>query len=100
MSPIFEWDVKKAQTNLDKHKVSFQEAATVFRDAFARVLDDPDHSNGELREIIVGHSARDGLLVVSFAERTKGRIRIISARKADRRERSGYEENFQSEKEG
>ena len=100
MSPVFEWDVKKAQTNLEKHKVSFQEAVTVFRDTSARVFDDPDHSNGELLEVIVGHSARDRLLVVSFTERIEGRIRIISARKADRRERNEYEENFQSEKEG
>jgi uncharacterized DUF497 family protein len=63
----FEWDRRRAQANLKKHGVSFEEAATVFRDALAPMFDDPDHSPGEDREIIVGHSVLGRLLLVSFS---------------------------------
>ena len=88
----FEWDAQKAAVNERKHRVSFAEAATVFGDRLAAIFDDPDHSSDELREIIVGHSNRERLLIVSFTER-EGAIRIISARKATPRERRDYEEN-------
>ena len=89
----FEWDETKAKTNLSKHGVSFQEAQTVFLDPLARIFDDELHSVDELREIIVGHSSDGRLLLVSFTEREIGLVRIISARRATRRERNDYEEN-------
>ena len=89
----FEWDETKAETNLSKHGVSFQEAQTVFLDPLARIFDDEFHSVDELREIIVGHSSDGRLLLVSFTEREIGLVRMISARRATRRERSDYEEN-------
>src|SRR5438876_8963288 len=88
----FEWDSTKAARNLAKHGVSFTEAATVFRDPVAAIFSDIDHSTDEQREIIVGHSGRDRLLVVSFTERGD-KVRIISARKATKRERRDFEEN-------
>ena len=88
----FEWQASKAGANVKKHGVSFQEAATVFADPLARILDDPDHSADESREILVGRSTRQRLLIVSFAERG-GRIRIISARSATKRERHDYEQS-------
>jgi uncharacterized DUF497 family protein len=72
--------------------VSFEEAATVFANPLAAIFPDPDHSEQEHREIIVGHSDRHRLLVVSFTERGET-IRIISARKATKRERKDYEDN-------
>lgn len=92
MGILFEWDLEKGLSNLTKHDVSFEEAATVFADPLARIFDDPDHSRLESREIIIGHSAAHRLVVVSFAAR-RDSIRIISARKATRRERRNYEEN-------
>ena len=92
MSPGFEWDEAKALANQQKHGVSFEEAATVFANPLAAIFDDPDHSQDELREIIVGHSDRNRVLIVSFTERG-GAVRIISARAATPRERKAYEEN-------
>ncbi|MFO0964956.1 MAG: BrnT family toxin [Gemmataceae bacterium] len=92
MSLEFEWDEAKAASNRKKHKVEFEEAATVFSDPLAAIFDDEDHSEEERREIIIGHSARNRLLLVSFTERGDV-IRIISARQATRRERRDYEEN-------
>ena len=86
----FTWDGAKAEANHDKHGVSFEEALTAFGDPLARIHDDPDHSERERREIIVGHSARGRLLVVSFTERRQ-EIRLISARRATRYEREDYE---------
>jgi hypothetical protein len=88
----FEWDPLKAASNTEKHAVTFDEALTVFGDALARIFDDPDHSSGERREILIGHSRRRRLLLVSFTER-KGRIRLISARKATKHERQDYEQS-------
>ena len=64
----------------------------LFDDPLARIFSDEDHSNGEQREIIVGHSILDRLLLVSFTERESGQLRIVSARKATRKERKDYEE--------
>ena len=88
----FEWDPRKAGSNLKKHGVSFVEALTVFSDPAARIFDDLDHSGDERREIIIGHSRRPRLLVVGFAERA-GRVRIITARRASRAETRRHEEN-------
>ena len=90
MGMSFEWDPRKAAANRKKHGVSFEEALTVFGDRLARIFDDPDHSGTDAREIIVGHSARQRLLVICFVERGV-RVRIFSARKATRRERKDYE---------
>ncbi|MEM7536176.1 MAG: BrnT family toxin [Chloroflexota bacterium] len=87
----FQWDPEKARTNLRKHKVSFEEAATVFQDALSLTGDDPDHSSEEDRFVTFGLSSRGRLLVVSFTERGE-RIRIISARQMTRSERGIYEE--------
>jgi uncharacterized DUF497 family protein len=65
----FEWDARKASSNLRKHGVAFTEALTVFADGTARIHDDPDHSTNERREVIVGHSSRARLLLVFFTER-------------------------------
>jgi uncharacterized DUF497 family protein len=72
------------------------DACTVFEDVGAIIFPDEDHSNGEEREIIVGYSVLDRLFLVSFTERSRDRVRIISARKATRRERKDYEENIGS----
>jgi uncharacterized protein len=87
----FEWDPDKASHNLEKHGVSFDEAKTVFEDALFLVFADPDHSETEKRYLIIGRSTRGRLLVVAHAERRKA-VRLISARKATRRERRRYEE--------
>jgi uncharacterized DUF497 family protein len=87
----FEWDEGKAASNLSKHKVSFEEAQTVFYNPLACIFDDEWHSLDEPREIIVGHSNSARLLLVCFTERDPGLIRIISARRATKRERRDYE---------
>jgi uncharacterized DUF497 family protein len=89
----FEWDTKKAQLNLIKHGVDFGEGRTVFLDPLALIFDDDAHSGEEHREIIIGHSAKDRLLLVCFTERTEGVVRIISVRLATKRERKDYEKN-------
>lgn len=88
----FEWDDTKAETNLRKHGVSFAEATTAFADPLAVIFSDPDHSVDELREILVGYSERNRLLLVSFTERGE-HVRIISARVASPGERRKHEEN-------
>lgn len=88
----FEWDRLKAATNLKKHGVSFEEAKTVFDNLLAVIFDDEAHSVGEKREIIIGHSRNNRLLLISFTERPNT-IRIISARLATPRERKDYEQN-------
>jgi hypothetical protein len=87
----FEWDPKKAVTNLKKHGVSFQEAATVFGDPLAITFQDPDHSENEERKLTFGLSLQRRLIVVSHTER-KDVTRIINARKMKRKERVIYEE--------
>jgi uncharacterized protein len=86
----FEWDPNKELTNIDKHNVSFSEAATVFSDPLELTISDPDHSVGEFRFLSIARSSLDRLLVVSYTERGD-RIRIISARPAKSRERRQYE---------
>lgn len=88
----FEWDEDKAEANVTKHGVTFDEASTVFGDPLAVIFDDEEHSRDELREIIIGHSLLQRMLLVSFTERGSEVVRIISARKATRRERKNHEE--------
>lgn len=92
MNLEFEWDKEKATANKKKHGVTFEEAATVFSNPLAAIFDDEIHSEDELREILVGHSNQNRLLLISFTER-EGVIRIISARRATKQERKDYEEN-------
>jgi uncharacterized protein len=87
----FEWDPKKAEVNLRKHKVSFEDAQSAFSDERALLIDDPNHSEVEDRFVLLGLSQILRLLVVVHCYRAEGRvIRIISARKADADERSMY----------
>lgn len=92
MGPIrFEWDPRKAAANVRKHGVSFAEAGTAFYDDYATVTDDPDHSAGEDRFLLLGMSAGLRVLVVVHCVREAGAvIRLISARKATRSERAQY----------
>lgn len=88
----FDWDKRKAYQNLKKHKVSFEEASTVFFDESAKITYDPDHSEDEHRQILIGHSYNMKLLfVVHIAHEEKNVIRIISARKATKKERHDFE---------
>ena len=88
----FEWDPGKARKNRRKHRVSFEEAATVFGDPLALTFPDPDHSETEHRFITVGISSAKRVLIVAHTERGET-LRIISARKVTRGERKYYEEN-------
>jgi uncharacterized DUF497 family protein len=90
---VYEWNAAKAKANIQKHGVSFDEAATVFLDPLALTFPDPYHSGGEQREITIGYTAGQQVVFVSHCWRG-GRIRIISARKATRRERRQYEEGI------
>jgi uncharacterized DUF497 family protein len=87
----FEWDPNKAASNLTKHKVSFREAATVFRDPLSITFDDPDHGDDKDRSITIGTSSGGRLLIVAHTDRGM-RIRIISARETTSTERDLYEE--------
>ena len=100
MSVKFECDLDKAASNVEKHGISFDEAATVFDDPLALIFDDVAHSDDEMREIIIGHSASGRILLVSFTERADDLIRIISARKTTRKERKDYEENYKKNRNG
>jgi uncharacterized DUF497 family protein len=86
----FEWDPEKAKSNYNKHKVSFEEAVTVFYDPLSVTFDDPDHSVGERRFITIGSSSHDHSIVISHSEREEA-VRIISARRATPRERKRHE---------
>ena len=88
----FESDPAKAATNIKKHKVSFEEAASVFGDPMAYTFSDPDHSVGESRWLTFGMSSMARVLVVSYTER-KEKIHLISARTATKNERKFYEES-------
>jgi uncharacterized DUF497 family protein len=87
----FEWDPSKAESNIRKHGVSFEEARTVFSDPFELTISDPDHSIGEHCFLSIGRSERNRIVVVSYTERQPNAIRIISARFASRQERQHYE---------
>jgi uncharacterized protein len=90
----YEWDITKAEANFKKHSVSFEEAKTVFNNPLAMIFDDELHSSlAEYREIIIGHSQQNRLLIISFTERPQA-IRIISARLTTQREREDYENNL------
>ena len=86
----FEWDTEKAEANVEKHSVSFDEAATAFGDPLSLTIPDPDHSDDEDRFVLVGESYDGRLVVVVFTEREE-RFRIISARLATSQERRSYE---------
>ncbi len=87
----FEWDPNKNEINKQKHKISFEEAQTVFYDEYAILFDDPDHSDKEDRFIILGLSQRENLCIVSHCYRGADEIiRIISARKATKTETGFY----------
>jgi uncharacterized DUF497 family protein len=90
---IFSWDENKAQTNLVKHKISFNEAMTVFDDENARLILDPDHSQDEERFILLGFSCNSKILTVVHCYRdNEENIRIISARKSTKHEERQYKE--------
>jgi uncharacterized DUF497 family protein len=88
---VYEWDWTKATANLKKHKVTFTEAATVFLDPMAVTYQDPDHSEGEHRYVTAGESSRRRVILVAHLDRGD-RIRIISARRATRKEAHEYAE--------
>lgn len=88
----FDWDEAKATANFAKHKVSFDEAKTVFGDPLYVDFYDPEHSGDEPRYIIIGTSRAGRLLIVSYSERA-GAVRLISARQLTPTEREAYEEN-------
>jgi uncharacterized protein len=92
----FEWNPEKAEINARKHKVSFEDARTVFSDEFALLIDDPDHSDDEDGFVLLGLSQSLRLLVVVHCYRAEGQVvRIISARKADAGEQSIYRSHSQ-----
>lgn len=90
---IYEWDRKKAAANLKKHKVSFDEATSVFTDPFAMTFDDPDHSLDENRFITIGTSAKQRILFLAHSDRGEDHIRIIHARPATKTEAHAYQES-------
>lgn len=87
----FDWDNQKAANNIKKHKISFQEAASVLNDPLALTFDDPDHSIGEYRLLTFGTTITGKLIIVSHTE-INGLMRIISARLMEKHERKIYEE--------
>ena len=93
---VYDWNAAKAKANIEKHGVSFDEAATVFLEPLALTFPDPYHSGGEEREITIGYTAGGEVVFVSHCQRGE-RVRIISARKATRRERRQYEEGIGKE---
>lgn len=91
----FEWDPRKAEENLAKHGVAFEEAGSVFYDDDALFIADPDHPHGEARFILMGRSAQSRLLVVCHCDGSAADVvRIISARRATRREAAKYVEQL------
>ena len=89
---LFEWDTNKATRNIKIHGVTFDEASTAFGDILSLTIYDPLHSDKEDRSVLIGNSCKNRLLIVVHTER-KDKIRIITARKATKLERSQYEEN-------
>jgi hypothetical protein len=89
--PHFEWDLAKARANVEKHGVSFEEAATVFADDGALIEDDLHHSDTEDRSIIIGMSASERILLTVYTIRRESTVRIISSRRAVPHERQAYE---------
>jgi len=89
VSLAFEWDERRDKANRRKHRISFEEAATAFADSRSITITDPDHSDEEERYVLLGLSYRGNMLVVVHTERGDS-VRIISARKATKRERGQY----------
>ncbi|MGK7943799.1 MAG: BrnT family toxin [Microcystaceae cyanobacterium] len=89
----FEWDTDKAESNLRKHGVSFEEAVTIFADPYLLFTEDSKHSQREEREWAIGESEKGLLLVVVFTMR-ENNTRLISARKATKQERRNYEQRY------
>jgi uncharacterized DUF497 family protein len=87
----FEWDAGKAEANVRKHGVVFDEATTVFGDPLAATIGDPDHSSTEVRLVTMGRTSSGRLLVVCHTEDEEGNVRLISAREAATHERRRYE---------
>jgi uncharacterized DUF497 family protein len=96
MSPVFEWDNRKARSNFRKHRVEFAEVPSVFSDPLARIFPDEAYSENEVREIIIGHSAAKHLVLVCFTEPVTDHVRIISARRATKTEQRDYEEHLKT----
>jgi uncharacterized protein len=94
MPLAFEWDLRKARSNLAKHGVAFEEASTIFGDSLSLTIPDPEHSRTERRYATMGRAFNGKLLVVVHTDRDDN-IRIISARRASRRERKFYEETIE-----
>jgi len=91
ITPRFEWEPRKANANLKKHGITFEEAKSVFYDDHAKLLDDPDHSDEEERFVLLGLSHTLRVLLVCHCYRSEGNIiRIISARKATTKESKDY----------
>jgi len=88
----FEWDDEKAESNLEKHSIAFEEGATIFNDPLIATMPDPDHSASEERYVSIGISVQARLLVVVHTQRGE-RNRLISCRKANSAERKTYENN-------
>ncbi len=92
---MFEWDENKNKINQQKHGISFEDVKMVFEDVYAILFDDPDHSLEEERFLIIGMSDDKGICIVSHCYRgLDDKIRIISARKASKKERNVYDKQF------
>lgn len=94
MALTFEWDSRKAQSNLSKHGVSFEAATTIFGDSMSLTMPDPEHSIAERRFITLGRAFTGKLLVVVHTDRGDN-IRVISARRANKREQKFYEQKVE-----
>ena len=93
MGLLFEWDEKKAKSNSKKHGITFEEASTAFADNLSITIEDPLHGENEDRLILIGFSSASNTLIVVHVERAEV-LRIISARKASKKEQKFYEENI------
>lgn len=91
---MFEWDDAKQQQNIKKHKISFNEAKSVFYDDHGLIIPDPLSSNGEERALLLGQSEQNNLLIVCHCEYLFNHIRIISARPATAHEKKHYERGY------
>jgi uncharacterized DUF497 family protein len=94
-NPIYEWDVTKAELNKLKHKITFEEAASVFLDEFGIEERDHLHSKTEERFHYIGQSEMGAIFTVTYTLRGNGRVRIISARLANKKERQWYDKNIE-----
>jgi uncharacterized DUF497 family protein len=93
----FEWDARKAKANVENHGITFEEASTAFADWDSITVPDPEHSIGEERWYLLGVSERGNLLVICHTERGES-VRIISAWRADTRQRKQYEKQFEKKR--